>query len=120
MVGAPERAPCPPANPYPMPLPRKILSVLLAACLCMAQVQAFAHGMAHLASESSFKSSAATHTPLCADCAAFAQAGAGPVSSGARVPAAAPASPPPALAVAGHAGSFHNAYRSRAPPAASM
>jgi hypothetical protein len=86
----------------------------------MAQVQAFAHGMAHFASETSFKSSAATHTPLCADCAAFAQAGAGPVSSGSRAPAAALSSPTPAPAVAGHAGSFHTAYRSRAPPAASM
>jgi hypothetical protein len=103
-----------------MPLPRKVLSVLLAACLCMAQVQAFAHGVAHLASESSFKSSSPTHTPLCADCAAFAQAGAGPVSSGPRAPAAALSSPPRALAVAGHAGSFHTAYQSRAPPAASM
>src|ERR1700687_1293288 len=100
MVATLERAPSPPANPYPMPLPRKILSVLLAACLCMAQGQAFAHGMAHFASETRFKSAAATHAPLCADCAAFAQAGAGPVSSGWRAPAAA-ASRPPAAAGGG-------------------
>jgi hypothetical protein len=102
-----------------MSLPRKFLGILLAACVLLAQLQGFAHSVAHLGVNHEFRATSATHAQLCADCAAFAQAGAAPMAS------PAPASPATAdiqqalARVDADASERTSAYRSRAPPAAS-
>jgi len=92
-------------------------AVALAALLWLVQVQGMLHGLTHLNAPGGSIDHAAPQTALCADCSAFAQAGAAPLRvAAARLPvapggtrAATPSLAAPALVVVA-------AYRSRAPP----
>jgi hypothetical protein len=102
------------------PLTRRSVSssaVALAALLWLVQLQGMLHGLTHLNAAGGSFDPAAPHTVLCADCTAFAQAGAAPLRVAAAPLPAAPGgmraatpslAPPDLTGVA--------AYRSRAPP----
>jgi len=104
---------------------RRFAPAFLAAVLWIAQVQGTLHAIGHLGMAGHAAGAAATpqapipYTILCADCTAFAQAGAAPLPAMAT-PAAtiAPDGTPPAPSVVAVAASAPVVYRSRAPPTA--
>lgn len=57
----------------------KLNAVLLAVLLLAAQLQGMAHGISHLGGRGAAHDLLAAHATVCADCVAFAQAGAAPV-----------------------------------------
>ena len=59
----------------------KLLCIVLTAVFWIAQVQGTAHGIAHLRSGSGLQDQAPVQSAVCADCAAFSQAGAAPVTT---------------------------------------
>jgi hypothetical protein len=99
----------------------KLLSIALVALFWTAQIQATAHGIAHIQTGSGLQDQAPTHSLLCADCAAFAQAGAAPVTV---------LKPPPFTNTTDRLPAFAGSirlerpaalgFRSRAPPTASI
>jgi hypothetical protein len=97
---------------------RQLAPVLLAAIFWIAQVQGTVHGISHLTGSADASDHvSAPHGVLCAECAAFAQAGAAPILA---LPAAGPVVAADgviemASAVSVSAAPAH-AYRSRAPP----
>ena len=59
----------------------KLLCVVLVGVFWIAQIQGVAHDIAHLEPRSGLQDQAPTHSLICADCAAFSQAGAAPVAA---------------------------------------
>jgi hypothetical protein len=92
--------------------------LILAAIFAIAQVQGTVHGIAHLNPAAGVSDRATVpHSILCVECAAFAQAGAAPISAPPAVPARTLAGGvvdrrTASFVAAGTAA----AYRSRAPP----
>ena len=59
----------------------RLLCIVGLALFWTAQIQGTAHRIAHLKSGSGLQDQAQTHSLICADCAAFSQAGAAPVAA---------------------------------------
>ena len=101
--------------------PVKLLCIVLAAVFWIAQVQGTAHGIAHFRSGSGLQDQAPVDSAVCADCAAFSQAGAAPVTA---------IKPPPFIGASGAPAGILGAdrdesrpvlgFRSRAPPSTSI
>ena len=100
---------------------RQVRPLLLLAIFWFAQLQGTVHAISHFHGASGVSA----HTLVapegfCAECAALAQAGAGPLPS---FPTSLPASPPrhvlPAVPVPSFAAAPATFYRSRAPPSVS-
>ena len=53
----------------------RLLSITLVALFWTAQIQATAHGIAHIQAGSGLQDQAPTHSLLCAECAAFGYEG---------------------------------------------
>jgi len=91
---------------------------LFAALLWLAQVQGVMHGISHLGGSSDGHDINAAHAVVCADCAAYAQAGAAPVPVTATVLLAAPVDVLLLIAaIESRSSPAPTSYRSRAPPA---
>ena len=99
----------------------KLVSIVLAVLFLVAQIQGTAHGITHLRAGSGLQDSAPVHSAVCADCTAYAQAGAAPVAApqlhsfvatGDLVPASVAVDRPERAPTLG--------FRSRAPPTASI
>ncbi len=97
---------------------RQFAPALLLAVFWLAQVQGTVHAISHLGAAAGISDRATIpHSVLCIECAAFAQAGAGPVAAAPAVPVSVPtavlvAAPSIPLIAADSVA----AYRSRAPP----
>ena len=94
---------------------------LFAALLWLAQMQGVMHGISHLGGSSDGRDLNAAHAVVCADCAAYAQAGAAPVPVAPATLLDAPAD----VAFLGadieyRSSSAATSYQSRAPPAESV
>jgi hypothetical protein len=92
-------------------------ALLFAALLWLAQMQGVMHGISHLGGSSDGRDLNAAHAVVCADCAAYAQAGAAPVP----VPPSALLDPPADVVTTAAPQQHRSAaalapYQSRAPP----
>ena len=97
-----------------------VRSLLLAALLWLAQMQGVVHGISHLGTPGGGRELVGgTHTVVCSDCAAYAQAGVAPLSTAPDLVLEAPADAPLVFAPpsAGSAAAPVS-YQSRAPPIA--